>query len=334
MSGARWSCAMWAIVVTVAAAAPPPAPPPGAVEPTDAALHRQARDAAEAGRWDEAIEHWDALRRRHPDLAELPYNMGVAAHRKGDLERAAQLFRDAAAAASDPALRARSAYNLGTTEFQRAASKGGDQAAAAAAAGGLDEAGRRVAEALEQFRDALDQDPGDVDARANGELAQQFLERLRQLKQDLQQQQNQDQSQQQGESPDMQQQQLGGQDDQQDQGEQGQDQSQAQGEQQEQQQGEQQGEPQEQPLGQGQDQEQETPAPQAGETKPAEAPESGQQASGEAAGPGEETREDRKPMTRQEAERLLQGVRDKERTRRDQEASKKRAGKPKVDKDW
>lgn len=326
-------------VALFAGAAPTP-------RPGDAPTARLARQAAEAGRWEEALRHWESLRRNHPESPELSYNMGVAAYRLGDLERAAELFREAAAAAADPALRARSAYNLGTTEFQRASGSGPgpkDPAAAAAGAAGLDEASRRVADALDQFRRALDQDPGDEDARANGELAQQLLERLQQLKQSLQQQGQQQSGQEQGQQDQeqdqqQQQQQQGGQDqqppqdDQQAQGEQGQEQG---PKEQEQQAGapqaqEEQAE-QEQEQEQGPQQQQEGAEPQETDSAAGETSEQGQ------TGPGatdQEARDDRKPLSRQEAERLLQGVRDKERRRRDQEVRRQQARQPKVEKDW
>jgi Ca-activated chloride channel family protein len=266
-------------------------------------LLRQAEQAFADQRYGEAVDLYDQLRQRYPQEAQIPYNMGVAAYRQGDLARAAELFDQARVLAADPALRARSAYNLGTTAYRKSLEQPQDPAEAQTQ---LQNATGDLEQALAHFREALDADPGDEDARANGELAYRWLEQLKQMQQQ-QQQQQQDQSQ---EQPDQDQQQ---------------DQQQQQQQQGDEQQQEQQQQPQQQEAGQDEQQQaqQQTEQQQATERQQAEA--------------SEDERDDeaeRKPMSREEAQRLLQQVRDKDR-RRQEELARREAGRhPPVDKDW
>jgi tetratricopeptide (TPR) repeat protein len=58
-------------------------------------LLRQAQDAFAGQRYAEALDLYHQLRERYPQEAQIPYNMGVAAYRDGDLPRAAELFDQA-----------------------------------------------------------------------------------------------------------------------------------------------------------------------------------------------------------------------------------------------
>lgn len=297
----------------VAGAAPPPAV-------SDAVLADGAREAFAAEEYGRVLSLYEDLRRRHPDSAEIPYNMGIAAYRNGDLARAAELFDDAMRLADDPALRSRSAYNLGTTTFHDAIQ--GSQASPDAATG-LDDATKGLGEALQRFRDALDNDPSDLDARVNGELAQRWLEQLEAMKQQLEDQQQQQQQEQQN----RQQQDAGNQDqpeqdraDNQEQATQGRE-----------------GQEQEQPPEQEQTQEQTQEQGQGQQARPEQEPEQEQeQGAAEAeeheAVEGEDA--EGRVMSREEAERLLQSVRDKEQQRQRERARREAARQPPVDKDW
>jgi tetratricopeptide (TPR) repeat protein len=256
-------------------------------------LLRQAREAFAAQRYAEALDLYDQLRRLHPQQARIPYNMGVAAYRQGDLARAAELFDQARMLAGDPALRAKSAYNLGTTAYRKSLEQPQDPARAASQLG---DATGDLEQALEHFREAIDADPGDLDAKANGELAYRWLEQLRQMQEQMQQQQ---QQQQQGQDQERQEQPQ--------QGQQRQDQ-----EQQEQQQ--------DQP-------EQEQPQPQ-------EQPQQAEGQEQQVASDERDEADERKPMSRAEAQRLLQQVRDKERQRQEELARREAGRRPPVDKDW
>ncbi|MHC4615234.1 MAG: tetratricopeptide repeat protein, partial [Planctomycetota bacterium] len=230
-------------------------------------LLRQAEHAFADERYGDAVEMYDQLRQRYPQEAQIPYNMGVAAYRQGDLQRAAELFDQARMLAADPALRARSAYNLGTTAYRKSLEQPQDPAGAQTQ---LQNATGDLEQALAHFREALDADPGDEDARANGELAYRWLEQLQQMQQQQQQQQGQPQQDQQQQQEQQQPQQQEGDEQQQEQ-------------QQQQQQQEQQQQAQQQQATESQEEASEDERDEAAE---------------------------RKPMSREEAQRLLQQVRD------------------------
>ncbi len=268
---------------------------------SDAGTLRDAGRALAEKRYDDALKLYEQARAIDSQAAEIPYNMGVAAYRKGDLDQAAQLFDQARMLATDPALRAHSAYNLGTTAYRKSISQpeGAPEAQAA-----MQQAREELSQAIERFRETIDADPTDMDARVNGELAWRWLEQLKEMKKQ-QQQQQQGQQQQDQQQQDQQQQQQQQQGEQQQGEEQQQQQQQTEGDQGQSQEGEEQQEEKQQAA-------QEQPEPK------------------EAAGDSAE----RRPMSREEAERLLQGVRDRQRQRQQELARQRNARKPPVDKDW
>ncbi len=257
-----------------------------------------AQQAMTTERFQDALDLYEQAGALMPDTAEIPYNMGVAAYRAGDLERASALFDNARTLAANPSMQARSAYNLGTTTAQQAMqSRTGDPAVAEAQ---MDDATEALRTALDRFRDAIAIKPDDQDARANGELAWRWLQQLEQM---------QDQMQQQGQEQDQEQEQDSEDQQQQDQ------------EQQDQQRSDQQ-------QDQQTDQDQETQQQREQEPQPSASEEQQQQESPDQASPHE------RPMSREEAERLLQSVRDKEAQRRDELARQQARGRRPVDKDW
>lgn len=303
------------ILVPVALCAAMFTPVPATPEPgrSAAELVEAAQQAMVAERYHDASDLYEKAGSLLPEAAEIPYNMGVAAYRQGDLARAVELFDQARLLARDPSMQARTAYNLGTASAGQAMqSQALDPAVAESRLQGATETLRS---AMKHFREAIAADPLDQDARANGELAWTWLQQLEELQEQMQQQgqQNQDQDQDPNEDQNQDQNQ-----DQQQQGDQQQQQDQ-------QQQGEQQQQDRQQQDGQQeqQEQEQEQPAPsEAGNDQQQDRPDE-RQASAE-----------RTPMSREEAERLLQSVRDKEARRREARARIQAAGSPPVDKDW
>jgi len=294
-------------------------------------LLRQAADAMAGDQYDQALELYEQARALRPDVAEIPYNMGVAAYRAGDLDRAGTLFDEARRLATDPQLRAHSAYNLGTTAFQRAMRQENPTGESA----DLDHATEELRHAIEQFRETLATDPGDDDARANGELAWRWLKQLEQMQQQMKQQgdsNKQDQSDEQQDQEDQQQQQAQQQQDQQQQGDSQQDQEGQQS-------------PQNDPnaTDQPRDQTQQQSGEQDEQAQPQDGDEQEQQQGAEGeqqdAQDGQTQQDDSnqpadRPMTREEARRLLQGVRDRERERQETQARLAAARQPPVDKDW
>jgi len=326
----------------------PPAPAPAAspdsasvaVAGEDRAaseLTRLAREAMAGGRFEEAIGRYDELRRRQPRVAQIPFNQGVAAYRGGDLDGATEFFRDAMSIAEDPMLRARAAYNLGTTAYAKALNQQtAPQAVTEEAASATEELQR----AIDQYRDVLDTSPDDADALANAELAQRFLTRLEEM-------QEQQQDQQQSQDPDQSESEDGeSEPSESEPGEESEDGEQGEDAQPRPQPGEEGERPESDPSQAGdEEQPEETPpepAPTEDESDEGEAgaeeqdqpqDESENEDSDASDGEGaEEEREGR--MSRTEAERLLQGVRDRERQRREELRQRESGRLAPVDKDW
>lgn len=289
------------------------------VQPGVAPATPKALETPEAPAADSPRTRAEAMLTAKDARAELLYNAGVEMYRAGELELARELFATAASKAKAN-IAARSMYNRGTTSYAEAveAMKGAGESGQPAA-----DAQKAVMESLErslrELKDAVRADPSNTDARANAELAYRVLKELK--KQQEQQQQQQDQQKQDEQKQDQKQDQKNGQDqdqqqqDQQQQDQQKNDDSQKQDEKQDGKQDQQQ----EQTNGEQKDEQQQ---PQDGEQKQDEQ----QQA--------QTAEADKKPMTKQEVERLLQRIRDKERARILEKLSKERARTKPAPKDW
>lgn len=322
-------------------ATPPAAPTSDAPPPAtdfDAAV-RAGRAALDAGDNGTAAMAFESALGARPTSAEAAYNLGVALYRGGKFKEAATQFARAGASASggertNAALSASSQYNraasfYGATreqaeaaqrmlEQQKAAGATDAQQAPDAAGAPVDpealkQAIKDAGESLKGFKDAAYADPSDKESRANAEQSRRLLRALEELqKQQQQQQQNKDQDkkdqdqQQDDKKQDQQDKQDQRDENKQDQDKQGEqkpedgDKQQDKKEEQKQdgkgkdkdkdKQDQQQPKPQDQPT---QDEEKQEPQP-----KPSEAqPKDGQ-------------------MTKEQADRLLQAVRDRERERR------------------
>ncbi len=275
-----------------------------------------------------AIAESSSSAKQTPETKETPeaiYNAGVARFREGDFEGASELFARAATA-SRAETAARSMYNRGTSRYadvvkalQAGASEsqgnstvpmpnpGGpvdaNGSSPAASKVPMEELIGSLEATLRDFKDAMRADPSNIDARVNAELAHRLLKQLKQQEQQ-EQQQNQQQDQQQNQQQDQQ--------DQQDQQQQQQNQQQDQQDQQQQNQ-------QQQQQDQKQDQQQQQ------DQQPQNQQQPNPQSSAEA---------ERKPMTKQEVERLLQKIRDRERQRLFDRLARERARTQPAPKDW
>ncbi len=326
------------------------------VAPTDAqvadvyALAEQAKQSMESGDYQAAVKQYQQASQTAPDRDELQYNQAVACYRLGDLAAARELF-SITSNASDPEMQSSSLFNLGNCDYSDALQLAKEDP---------DTAKARAKSAISHFRSALAVNPSDTDARANIELASRFLRQL--AEEEKQQQKNQESQQQNQES---QQQEQDGQQQEQDGQQQNQDsQQQNQDGQQKEQDGQQQNQD-------GQQQEQE-PAPsqggasdgssgsgdsnpsertskasQSGQSSPSEQESSADPSSGQAqadagldrqgiddAHPDREVMRAEQPMTRQEALKLLQSVRDRDLLRRLQNERKIRRQYIPGEKDW
>lgn len=261
-----------------------------------------------------------------PECAELAYNQGLTHYRLGDLAKARENFNEALST-NDTALEAKAKYNLGNVAYSEALA---NQAEAPKAI-------QSAQSAIDFYRDALELSPNDRDAQANIETANRFMKKLREQQQ--QQQQNQDQ-QQQDQKKDQDQEQDQQEQDQQDQEQENNDQqnneqqqkdqqNRERNEQDQQQQDEQSKEGQdEQQQDQDQQQQQDDQQKQGGEQDEQQQADSADQQS------QSQQHAEAKDLTEEEAERLLQAVRDKEAKRREELAERRKAQRVNVDKDW
>lgn len=298
-------------------------------------LLRQGNEHYAAGRYAEALRCYrDALatvdapgrsdRRGQPSpydqrqRADILHNQAAAYFKLGEIDAARDLWVRLKES-PDPAFEARTRYNLGNCDYAEALAAVGQQNARGALP--------RLASAAEQYRAALRLDPTLTDARANLELAELLKRRLQE---------------QQDESP--------------------QSQSSEQQEQSDQQQS--QSQPASQPSSQPNPSPQPPESQSSADQKPPESPSSPQEPkesneeqqesksdaeqkshpppSEPNAEPGQEDEAQERPgqesppieMTREQAERLLQMVRDAERARREALARQQAARQKPVDRDW
>lgn len=313
---------------------------------TTSDLASDAEAALKNGDFDGAISKYDQLRKQLPHVPEIPYNMGVAAYRKGEYDRAAELFAQTLSMANDPKLRGDSAYNLGTSAYAQSLNPALNQMNPAATEQ-IDQASEELQRALEHYRQALDLTPKDADAAANAELAYRRLQNLEAMKREMQQMQNQPGETQQNQNQDQQQQQQ----QQNDQNQQNQDQNNPQENPQDnpQQQDQQNSQDQQQNSANGEQDEQQPQDSQNAESQDQQEQDQQQQQAGAEEQQDEQNQSESSPqenpdpqqsqsgkegMTKDEADRLLQMVRDKERKRQQQLQNKQHVKLPPVDKDW
>jgi Ca-activated chloride channel family protein len=288
-----------------------------------------------AGRFAEALNCYEQAGERAPAqfAAELLHNRAAALFKLGRRDDARELWtrvRDR----GDAALAARATYNLGNCHYAEALE-------ALHSAFGQPEAQRQLDAgaildsldvAIERYREAVQLDGELADARANLELAHALREDLRaQLSQEPDEtgsegdQDGAPNEDEQGEQQEQQQQKERDQEQEQD----SQDQQDEQQPQQEQDERQEQGQDEEQQAGQEQQEEGADQQPE----EDGQPQESGQPESPEGA------EEDARPvpqvrMTPQEAERLLQLIRDAEKARREMLRERERRRQPPVERDW
>ena len=318
---------------------PPPPPTPLAVpaqphESDESAFRssvRAAQTAFQAGDFAAAASSYESALAAMPGQSEAAYNLGVCRYRAGEFAAAADAFASAGQS-SQAGLAAHAMYNQGTSAYAGAVQQLGNQdptgVASATAPGAatqapdMEAATKAVEAALTHFKDAATADPLDADSRFNAEAAFRLLKELRkqqekqQQDQQKQDQQNQDQKQQDQQKQDQKQQ-----------------------DQQKQQQGEE-----KQPQNQEQQGEEQKPQPKPGESEPKDQEQPQDQQDQQDQQPskpdGDQQKQAQTPkpkegkMSREEAERLLQAVRDREKLRREAQQQAKRTRQAPVAKDW
>ena len=255
------------------------------------------------GKYAEAAEQYGSASQMLPGAAEIHFNQGNAAYKQQDYGKAREHYTQALQT-TDRTLEGKVKYNLGNVEYQQALQNLQQPQAAMP----------HLRSAITYYRDSLDGDPQQQEARYNLELSHLLLHKLQQEQQQQNPQQQQGQPQNQPQ-PDQQQAQQDGQ---------------QQGQQQQSQQ--QDGSPQQTP----------SPDPQQGQQQPpASSEQQGQQtqqpqdASQENAPPPGQPTAAQRELRPEEAARLLEAIRERGReadTQRQQRRTKTQASQ--VDKDW
>jgi hypothetical protein len=322
-----------------------------------------ARNALTADQFPEAMAAYTVATDRLPQDQRIQYNLGIAAYRAGDLETAARAF-ERSADSPNPELTAAALFNRGNVSYRQALDSvqaaQSEQQIQSAEQGApdpttLDDPIQALETAISHYRDAITTEPGNRDARRNAELAWRLKKALQeqqeqqeqeqdqeQQDQEQQDQEQQDQEQQDQEQQDQEQQDQEQQDqeqqDQEQQDQEQQDQEQQDQEQQDQEQQDQEQQDQEQQDQEQQDQEQQDQEQQDQEQQDQEQQDQEQQdQEQESAKPGEGKSKNAR-MSEQQAEALLQMIRDKEKGRRAElEEREARAAARRyrpVEKDW
>ena len=162
-------------------------PVPGqAVSPYQAV--QQGNALYQSGQYAEAAEQYGSASQMVPDAAEIHFNQGNAAYKQQDYRKAHEHYTQALQTA-DRTLEGKVKYNLGNVEYQQALQNLQQPQAAMP----------HLRSAMTYYRDSLDVDPQQQDARYNLELSHLLLHKLQQEQQQPkpQQQQGQPQDQQQ-----------------------------------------------------------------------------------------------------------------------------------------
>ena len=137
----------------------------------------KAKEHYERGEYEEALRYYRDAQLEDPDSPQLRFNIGDTMFKMGDHTGAQQAFEEALADAP-LALRSRTLYNLGNSQFQQ----------------------EQFGPAVESYKQALEVDAADEDTKANLEMALQYLQEQPQQEQggksDEQQEQDQQEQQQ------------------------------------------------------------------------------------------------------------------------------------------
>ncbi len=132
----------------------------------------------QAGQFEEALTRYGELLVDDPDSPLVNFNMGAAHYKAGNYDAALSSFARVPSQDDAPPRAARTAYNLGNTQYQIGAATEAAQPQAALKA---------YTSALSAYRRALGLNPSDEDAKFNYEVVAKKIEQLK----DQMQQQNQ-----------------------------------------------------------------------------------------------------------------------------------------------
>ena len=146
-------------------------PVPGqAVSPYQAV--QQGNAFYQNGKYAEAAEQYGSASQMLPDAAEIHFNQGNAAYKQQDYGKAREHYTQALQT-TDRTLEGKVKYNLGNVEYQQALQNLQQPQAAMP----------HLRSAMTYYRDSLDVDPQQQDARYNLELSHLLLHKLQQEQQ-------------------------------------------------------------------------------------------------------------------------------------------------------
>ncbi len=296
-----------------------------------------------------ALDAYSAIKGDSSSQPQLDFNRGVALYRNGDIAAAQKLFTEAAGTVDDH-LAANASYNLGNCLYSQSLKQMQQPESKAEPAQLIEQ----LRKAISHYRGSLRSGESGSDARANIELAAELIRQLEQ-KQEQEKQDQEKQGQNQQNEDQQQQDQSQSENDseqQQNEAQSEQEQQQQQGEQPEKEQNQDEQKPGEQKPGeqkQGQqkqgessgqsdpedasqtDQAEQKPANPEGELKAA----NGQkQQDGKPENAVNQPDDSTRPMTREEAMKMLQAIRDRDMIRRFQQQQRERSRQIPVEKDW
>ena len=267
------------------------------------------------GKIDDAIQGYHEVVPGDQQKDQLNYNLAVAEYRTGNITAAEQLFTEVAGSGR-PAIFSDSRYNLGNCQYADAIQLAEKDKSAAI---------ERLRQAVSNYRGSLRGNPANSDARANIELAGELIRKLEQeqKKQDQDQSPDQDKKDKSDQEKSEEQKSEQPQKDRQHQSKQSKD-EQKDGKSENQQSPEDQGKPEEQEA-------KHQPVPD-GELKSAGDQEENRKPGGSAAKANPKAKDGL--MTREEALKMLQAVRDRDMLRRMQQQRQERSRHVSVERDW
>ena len=144
----------------------------------------EANRLFDAGQFEEALTRYGQVLVDDPDSPLLNFNMGAAHYKAGNYDAALSSFARVPGEDDAQPRTARTAYNLGNTQYQLGAAAEAAQPQAALEA---------YTAAQAAYRRALGLDPSDQDAKFNYELVARKIEQLKERMQNQQQNQPQNQ---------------------------------------------------------------------------------------------------------------------------------------------
>ena len=130
---------------------------------------QQGNALYQSGKYAEAAAQYSSASQTLPDVAEIHFNQGNAAYKQQDYRTAREHYTQALQTA-DRTLEGRVKYNLGNVEYQQALQNLQQPQAAMP----------HLRSAMTYYRDSLDVDPQQQDARYNLELSHLLLRKLQQ----------------------------------------------------------------------------------------------------------------------------------------------------------